>query len=431
MSRPTTPVKRERKLIDILSPRGSAPAPIQSGDEDPDYQVQIFTCTTVITDPKSIPVSDNHDNSFVKLFEQLGDDNNALEEILWKYVETTGEGTEGPDIIQSINRQFDIIRIYARYALRAYDEKKKELTTALQRVTKLQTDHAAALASHDTETDALQQELTRLENEVKTLRKTTDTKDEDDLPDWLYKEKPLDKSHSFEIPKALRLPLQSNPITTFDGTGDTEVVFKFLRDMDHHIKLLIDDFNDAQRIKYKTGYMAGTALDWAINWRLQPGNTTWKQFITAFRAHYVSPNAHIYLTSKLERMEFKATAIDAFNHEYKSTLRLLELDPLTILESSQYYQIYVRKIKDPQIVMAIQQLSFSTTLTLSVVMDYAARLLAAKLAAQPSRTAPARTNHPARPPAARTGTPAKNQRRPFQPKINATSGERELSGRLG
>ncbi|RPA74503.1 hypothetical protein BJ508DRAFT_332993 [Ascobolus immersus RN42] len=420
MSRPQTPVKRERRLLDIFSPRGAAPAPIPSGDEDPDYQVQTYTCTPVITDVKSIPQPSSHDAAFTTLFEHLGEDNHALDEVLWHYVESNGTTAEdGPDIIQAINHQFDLIRIAARYALSAYDAKKTALSNAIAKTDQLQKEREQLLKSHEEETDALHVELNRTHDELKALKATSTTKKTDyDLPEWLYKQKTTERATAFEIPKALRLPLQANPITTFDGTGETEIVFKFLKDLEHHIKLLHDDFTNAQKIKYATGYMAGTALDWAIDWRRQPSHITWSQFLYDFRLKYVSPNAHIYLTNKLERMEFKAASIDTFNHEYKSTLRLLELDPSSIVESSQYFQIYTRKIRDPQIVMAIQQLSFTTNLTLSVVMDYAARLLAAKLAAQPLRTGPSRPPGTPRSAAPKPGSSSKPSRRPFQPKAH-------------
>ncbi|RPA71032.1 hypothetical protein BJ508DRAFT_315972 [Ascobolus immersus RN42] len=113
-------------------------------------------------------------------------------------------------------------------------------------------------------------------------------------------------------------------------------------------------------------------------------------------------------------MELKATAIDTFNHEFKSTLLLLNLEPLLVLESSQYFQIYTRKIRDSSIVMAIQQLSFTSPLNLSMVMDYTARLMAAKLASQPARTAYAA---PKSTPSSKSNT-ARNPRRPFQSKAH-------------
>ncbi|RPA73116.1 hypothetical protein BJ508DRAFT_314108 [Ascobolus immersus RN42] len=420
MTGTTTPVKRERHLLDLQSPRRGPPAQIANMIDDELYKTQVYTCIPTGVDVTSIPLPKTHNDAFRLLFEALGEDNTALDEILWSYVESIGEGeNDGPDIIEAINRQFEIIRIHARYALSAYEESKRFAAEKTKRVRQLESDKAITLAAHESETDSLHRELENLQKKCTSLEEAalkTTTESEDKLPDWL-RTAPLDhsthstKAGTFEIPKALRLPLQANPITAFDGTGDTETVFKFIKSLDHHSKLLIDDFNDAQRIKYATGYLAGTALDWALQWRRDPTHTTWSSFMKDFRSAYVSQNAHIYLTNKLEKMELKASAIDTFNHEFKTTLQLLNLDPRTVLESSQYFQIYTRKIKDPHIVMAIQQLSFAQPLYLEMVMTYAARLMAAKLASQPARTYVNQRTTPAK-------GPPKPPRRPFQSKAH-------------
>ncbi|RPA72303.1 hypothetical protein BJ508DRAFT_314874 [Ascobolus immersus RN42] len=83
-------------------------------------------------------------------------------------------------------------------------------------------------------------------------------------------------------------------------------------------------------------------------------------------------------------MNFKSAAlIDQFNHDYTTTLRLLQINPSDIFESNQYYQTYMRKIKDNNILQAIQQYSFGKALSLGDTMDYVSQMFALKLAAQP------------------------------------------------
>ncbi|RPA82423.1 hypothetical protein BJ508DRAFT_325422 [Ascobolus immersus RN42] len=419
MSRPGTPVKQERLFLDLKSPRRGTPAAIPATDDDADYKVQVFSCTSSNLDPASVPPPKTHDEAFAQLLTVVGRDNDDMDSILWDYVESIGaSATDGPDILEAINRQFDLIRLQAKYAAKAYDDSRKQIHGLTTRITQFEESRKKATAAHEEESNSLHREIEALQTQLALAKSKIDTKttttEPFDLPEWLRSK--TTPTTSFEIPKALRLPLQSNPITAFDGTGDTEIVFKFIKDLDHHVKLLRDDFTDSQLIKYAFGYLTGSVLDWALDWRAKsiPLTTTWTRFFQDFKAKYVSQNAHIYLTNKLERMEFKASAIDAFNHEYKSTLQLLDLAPQDIGESNQYYQIYVRKIRDANILMAIQQLSFTTPLHLSTVMDYTSRLIAVKLASQPLRTHLPAASKPASP-QTRANQPFRTRSTPRRP----------------
>ncbi|RPA78414.1 hypothetical protein BJ508DRAFT_329350 [Ascobolus immersus RN42] len=170
------------------------------------------------------------------------------------------------------------------------------------------------------------------------------------------------------IPKSLRVPLMANPIPNFGGGGNIEATYEFIKALEHHTRLLQDDFNDAQLIKYTFAYLKGGVSEWALAWKehqvrnnLAP---SWDRFMTDFKLQWLPANASTHLANKLDKMEMKAHKVDEFNHDFTSTLGLLGIYNLhAISEHDQYYKLYLSKIRDPATLTTIGQASFSTTVS--------------------------------------------------------------------
>ncbi|RPA85728.1 hypothetical protein BJ508DRAFT_322331 [Ascobolus immersus RN42] len=217
---------------------------------------------------------------------------------------------------------------------------------------------------------------------------------------------PLPPVVDITIPKAYKTQVQALPLQAFEGATDVETVYLYLKQLDNRVRL-VRTFSDAQRIEYAISYMSGAAHRWATDdWYPKNPRATWAQFITAFKARWVPANAALVLSGKLERLELKGTEIDRINDVYRATLELLGFGDLSkIGESDQYYQMYLRKIRDPAIINTISHLSLTTGgLDLDTLLKYTATLMVRKLASQPAKVTPtpppgkesARTN-PSRP----------------------------------
>ncbi|RPA72627.1 hypothetical protein BJ508DRAFT_419399 [Ascobolus immersus RN42] len=194
---------------------------------------------------------------------------------------------------------------------------------------------------------------------------------------------------SIEVPKGIKTQLQRDGLDIFEGSGDVEVVYKFIKGLEYHIDLLEDEFTNIQRIAYATSYMAGGARSWAKEWRRAAVNTalTFDIFLAAFKTRWVPENAHVHLVQKLEKMELRINKVDKFNEEFTNVLRLLEKHSCSDLrESDQYYKIYHRKIKDQNLLFAIQTLSLQTPggLTLEKLMEYVSKLAMTKQTRPPA-----------------------------------------------
>ncbi|RPA71842.1 hypothetical protein BJ508DRAFT_315232 [Ascobolus immersus RN42] len=199
-----------------------------------------------------------------------------------------------------------------------------------------------------------------------------------------------------DIPKTLTIPLQANPIPNYNGSGDVESIFNFIRALEHHMRLL-SHFTDLQRINYASSYLQGSVSQWAADWHIRRPVGTWQRFIREFKEEWLPSTAKWYLGNKLQTMVLKNAAhIDQFNFDFQSTLELLDYKDMTIIdEGHPYYALYLSKINNPSILLAIQQQAHQYGLknepfNLPMVMRYASRLFAAKAlqGAAPSITKP-------------------------------------------
>ncbi|RPA74938.1 hypothetical protein BJ508DRAFT_332597 [Ascobolus immersus RN42] len=93
------------------------------------------------------------------------------------------------------------------------------------------------------------------------------------------------------------------------------------------------------------------------------------------------------LSNKLERLELKGADIARINDTYKATLELLGITDLSkVDESNQYYQMYLRKIRDPNIISTLTLSSLSNGgLTLEDLLKYTARLMVIKATSSNSK----------------------------------------------
>ncbi|RPA71952.1 hypothetical protein BJ508DRAFT_335522 [Ascobolus immersus RN42] len=297
-----------------------------------------------------------------EIFEQLGnmigDTNNDLNGAINKFYNQQRSANADITLGECVDRQFELLRHWIDLAAKAYEEQEEETekhrrtlrntrlneakaTSALQEaqntITTLEKENQALYTSVQQSANLIQQ----LKN-TPTKNTSTTTNNSSPLGD-----SPNTGRIDITIPKALRVPLAAHPIPIFNGGGDIELTFEFIRAIEHHARLLDDDFNDAQKIKYVTTYLQGSVLQWAMeDWKhliatagIDP---SWLNFLNAFRSTWVSENSHVYLTNKLEKMELKGNQIDQFNHNYTTTLHLLNRINLSAIpESDQYYQIYV------------------------------------------------------------------------------------------
>ncbi|RPA73361.1 hypothetical protein BJ508DRAFT_313899 [Ascobolus immersus RN42] len=209
-----------------------------------------------------------------------------------------------------------------------------------------------------------------------------------------------------DIPKTLDIPLKANPVPNYNGSGDIELIFKFLQALQHHIRLLAH-FTDLQKINYASSYLQGSVSTWAANWQIRRPIGVWQRFLREFKEEWVPSTAAYYHGNKLQSMTLKsASQIDQFNHEFQTTLEMLDITDLaTITEGHPYFTLYLSKIQNQSIQTAIQlqaqqaSLNRKIPFNLQIVMRYASRLFAAKAlqsqAAPPAR--PSRPNPPRRP----------------------------------
>ncbi|RPA71033.1 hypothetical protein BJ508DRAFT_420045 [Ascobolus immersus RN42] len=83
MSGHVTPIKAERRLLDLRSPhRPTQDSPIGSNDD----VVEVYECVSSTLDLKTLPTPKNHEEAFNLLGHSVGADNAELDTILWKYV---------------------------------------------------------------------------------------------------------------------------------------------------------------------------------------------------------------------------------------------------------------------------------------------------------------------------------------------------------
>ncbi|RPA73144.1 hypothetical protein BJ508DRAFT_334364 [Ascobolus immersus RN42] len=209
-----------------------------------------------------------------------------------------------------------------------------------------------------------------------------------------------------EIPKTLKIPLQTNPVPNYNGNSDPESIFKFTVALEHHIRLL-SHFTDLQRINYASSYLQGSASQWAEEWKVTRPVGSWQRWLREFKEEWLPPTASYYLGNKLDTMVLKnGSQIDQFNYEFSTTLALLGYkDMSSITEGHPYFKTYLSKINNPATQQAIQQQAYQHGLdrkpySLYHVMRYASRLFAAKMLHQ-SPAAP----KPAAGPASRSTKP--------------------------
>lgn len=394
-----------------------------------------------VCQPFKLALKENDVSSAVDIFHNLqktiGASNTDIDRQITAYFEKRVANNPDLTIAVCVDRHFELLRHWIEKAAESFDKLDEEnevirqsLRTARLNLTQVE-NNQQTLQQNPNRIKELDEEVRHLRRKISRQEDAINQKDEENTrllqviqhlsTKAVGSEQitPQDPSNSppppgspinqmrvdITVPKALRTPLAAHPIPIFNGGGDIEATFEFIRAIDHHRRLLQDDFDDKQRIKYATSYLEGAVLQWAMEeWPTiaVTANTppSWDAFFDAFKARWVSENAHVYLTHKLDKMELKGNQIDQFNHNFATTMALLGKKDLTMLsESDQYYQIYARKIRDPTILLAIQQISFSLSvsggLNLSMLMKYTARLMATKLAngprsttANPSTTAP-------------------------------------------
>ncbi|RPA73993.1 hypothetical protein BJ508DRAFT_313287 [Ascobolus immersus RN42] len=190
-----------------------------------------------------------------------------------------------------------------------------------------------------------------------------------------------------DIPKTLDIPLKANPVPTYNGSSDPDLIFRFLRALEHHIRLL-SHFTDLQKINYTKSYFAGSVATWGDDWQIRRPIGSWQRFLREFKAEWLPPTAAYYHGNKLQTMTLKsASQIDNFNYDFQSILAMLDVKDLTLItEGHPYFSLYVSKIQNPSIQLAIQQMAYQNLsslhpkpVNLHEVMRYTARLFAARV----------------------------------------------------
>ncbi|RPA80520.1 hypothetical protein BJ508DRAFT_327238 [Ascobolus immersus RN42] len=424
MAPTNTSPKKEKRYIDILTPVKPEPLPGTIPDDSPtadDDITENFALSTSEYDASqqkktSLP------ETLDRLQKAIAPSNKELEENYWNYLanNTKADGS-AVTLIDAMNFHFDYLRHtiadtceqankyaqYTEYIKPKYNKLKTDFT-ALQEerddLERLLTNTQLRNAEYKKETQRLTDHANNLENKYRLLTKEKTPleviiAEEEYFKKQQRKKKMEEESYAptMSIPKALLTPLQANPIEAYNGTPDVDTIFKFIKQLEYHTNLLEDEFTNAELVKYATSYLTDSAADWARAWKKNASITsvdrTFESFITTFKARWIPANAHIHLTNKLNRMEFRgASQIDQFNHEYRNTLKLLQLDPTHLLESNQYYQIYMSKIKDSNVLMSVHQYAFGKQLSLDIAMDYVAQMFAIKIASQPATTSTSSSN---------------------------------------
>ncbi|RPA83410.1 hypothetical protein BJ508DRAFT_304857 [Ascobolus immersus RN42] len=258
-----------------------------------------------------------------------------------------------------INHKFEEIRFAAAQAVAAHDK------TLAQQLAD-QEYHSRTVVDLNTKLSEAEKENTRLFHEVKSLLdRVADLRAHTGTMSGSIPQQPITSdswdwtappNHSapqrrapmtppvvdITVPKAYKEQIQALPLKSFEGATDVETI--------------------------------GTAHRWATDeWLPKCRQRSWM------------------LTNKLERMELKGTEIDHINDSYRATLELLCFTNLgAIGEADQYYQTYLRKIRDPSIIATNNHLSLTTEgLNLDTLMKYTSTLIVRKLVGQPAAKAPA------------------------------------------
>ncbi|RPA74919.1 hypothetical protein BJ508DRAFT_332579 [Ascobolus immersus RN42] len=335
------------------------------------------------------------DDAHKLLLTFVGESNEDLHDQLVEYADQLPTAdTPFDPMAAAIDHKFEEIRLAAAQAVAAHDE-------ALAAHFADQEYHARTTAEFQQKLTAAEQENARLLHDVKGLldkvadlsaRTFTMSGGAPRLePDFFSLSDKYTNSASppapppvvdITVPKAYRTQVQALPLTAFEGATDVEAVYLYLKQLTNRVRL-IRTFDDAQRIEYAISYMSGAAHRWAIDeWYPSRRNPTWLQFVADFKARWIPANAPVILTNKLERMELKGTEIDRINDAYRATLELLGIQDLSSVgEANQYYQMYMRKIKDPAITATITHISLTSGgLNLDTLLKYTATLMVRKLA---------------------------------------------------
>ncbi|RPA74627.1 hypothetical protein BJ508DRAFT_332914 [Ascobolus immersus RN42] len=351
------------------------------------------------------------DDPFRGLQHALNDSNEELHFDLEDLAATYTEEDEvaGPDHMgAAINHKFEEIRLRAQMAVDTYEETVATAAMERQQLEDTLKDLRSTIQKLSTENSQLLQSVSQITADAAAKAKKPDRFDAyppfDFGDGWSASEKsPLSASciPDISIPKSYRAQVQANPLKMFEGSSEIEVIFSFLKTLEHHARL-IRPWTDIQRIEYAISYLQGAAQIWAIDEWYPQATLTWANFIAAFRRRWIPANARVHLHHKLARMELKGVEVDRFNDLFVNTLNLLDVGNLdTIFEGNQYYSTYWAKIRDPNIISMLTQINITTEggLTLDQLMRYTAKLMAAKLtaagpkpAAVPPTTTPSQRN---------------------------------------
>ncbi|RPA80890.1 hypothetical protein BJ508DRAFT_307089 [Ascobolus immersus RN42] len=231
------------------------------------------------------------------------------------------------------------------------------------------------------------------------------------------------------VPKAYRTQVLANPIKAFEGATDVDTIFRFVQGVEHHTRL-IRTFSEAQKVEYAISYLTGSAHRWATDVFLPtaPTGVTFQAFIEALKHQYLPDNAHVHLTTKLDRLELRGSEIDRNNDQYRATLELMNAGrPEDMRESHQFYQTYLRKIKDPNIINSLKQLSLTTVggLNLATLMRFTARLMTTKLAASGAKTGTPPSTRDSKPNSKTAGNSQRSKKPAFKAGLHVVDVEEE------
>ncbi|RPA85873.1 hypothetical protein BJ508DRAFT_302691 [Ascobolus immersus RN42] len=328
---PSFGVKRERNRRSslYLHPTQGEEAPIQWYCSS--YELSSF-------EKNAVTKEDSHD----RLLREVANSNEDLQLSLDAFAnqyESSSEPLQGDPMAAAIDHKFELIRYTALKAVEAHDEAVAVLDAEQQHHAKVVADMTNKLEMAEKENATLLNSVKDLLAKVAELRaQTTTMAGSNPFPTVEKRPFTLESPYSsnsptivdITVPKAYRTQIQAAPIKYFEGSTDVETVYTFLKALDHHIRLL--------------------------------------------------PNAFMVLNNKLEKMELRGADIARINDTYRATLDLLGVKDLsTIDESHQYFQMYMRKIKDPHILSTLTLSSLSNNgLNLEDLLRYTARLMVIK-----------------------------------------------------
>ncbi|RPA77077.1 hypothetical protein BJ508DRAFT_310480 [Ascobolus immersus RN42] len=417
-----TPTRRNPGDQSPLSGTSSARLPFEGDDDE-----MVIIATSHLPRP-IIPKPRRINEAYTGLLTALEDSNEALhtsllQDVLNHNTIANNLGHNGITIVDALNKRLDEIRDWARHCRTTVktlasqqEDTDRRYQTAKAELARLQAAPPTTPLNPAPGSDVPQ---------IRVFPETPPTQ-----PGYPTREGPIQyvmmqpsvtSPHIGEIPKTLSVPLQTNPVPNYNGSGDVESIFNFLKALQHHIRLL-PHFTDLQRINYAQSYMQGSVSQWASEWQVHRPVGSWQRFLREFKQEWLPSTHTYYLSQKLQNMTLKsASQIDQFNYEYQSTLELLDITDLnTVTEGHPYFTLYLTKINNQSIQMAIQLQAHQSSLdkkpfTLKSVMRYVSRLFAAKALQAVTSAAPK--------PASKTAPP--HRRQPTIRNIETTSAEEE------